>query len=103
MTPKHNTQSVDIPANAELAIYAESSENDGGNMYSCGRAVRFQSVEGGHYVLHFTPHGSVHRAICEMSLLETKDGKDIPVASAHVAVMERAGFWKGGGLKFCVP
>ena len=101
LTPKAVTQSVSIPAGIELAIYAESTENVGGNMLSCGQAVRFTSEPGATYRLHFTPHGSTHRQACDLHLFRDQDGKEVPVADAFFAVREPMHLLTGGNLNLC--
>jgi len=106
LTPREYVQSVTIPADADLAFYVDSFENYVGSTYTCGRAVRFRSESAGQYVLHFKPHDQMHGTVCEMSLLQSRDGKDVPVNSARYAIREKKGFWKdfwlGKDLSFCV-
>jgi hypothetical protein len=101
LTPKSVTQSVSIPAGIELAIYAESTENVGGNIFSCGRAVRFTSETGAIYRLHFTPQGSTIRQVCDLQLFRDQDGKEVPVANAFYAVREPVHLLSGGNLNLC--
>ena len=101
LTPKIRTQSMPVPAGVELAIYAESAENVLGGMYRCGRAVRFKSELGATYVLKFSPHGLMHRKVCQMEILAVQSGTQTPVASAHYTVMHWHGYLKGGDLNLC--
>jgi hypothetical protein len=101
LTPKQNTQSVTIPGDMDLAILADSTESSGGNSVSCGRALRFRSESGGQYVLRFTPHRPWHAVDCKMTLVESRDGQEVSVPSAHDAMLEDKGFWKGSELNIC--
>ena len=65
---------------------------------SCGRALRFHSESSGRYLLRFTPHRPWHRIDCNMTLVESRDGQDVLVPSAHDAVLDDKGIWKGSEL-----
>jgi len=36
-----------------------------------------------------------------MTLVESRDGQDVPVPSAHDAVLDDKGIWKGSELNIC--
>ena len=101
LTPKINSQTVAIPADTQLVIYGESLEMTGGNSFSCGRAVRFTSEPGKTYVLKFKPHKSWGVGLCEMELVTSTDAGESPVSSAHYAIVEYKGFFKGDQLELC--
>jgi len=102
LTPKSTAQSVQVPAGMELAIYGESNENLGGNLYRCGQAVRFVSEPGATYRLHFRPHGSIHGEACDLQLTRVRAGVTEPVPGAFLAIKEPIqGLLKGGNLNLC--
>jgi hypothetical protein len=101
LTPKQNTQSVTIPGDSQLAIFADSKEQGGGNTVTCARALRFHSEAGKQYLLRFTTPRPWHVVDCNMTLVESVDGREVPVPSAHDALLEDKGFWKGSDFNIC--
>jgi len=106
LSPSENRQSVTIPAGVELAIEGASVEYAGGNSWACRRALRFMSEADSSYVLRFTPHPSFQfkpywELSCGMVLRELHQGAEVPVATAHHAILVNKGFWEGRRLDLC--
>lgn len=103
LVPKKNSQSETVPGDTDLAVFAEFTNASGGNSVSCERALRFHSEPGKTYHVRYIPPKQQlwHAVACDMAIVETRDGADIPVPSAHDALMENKGFWKGSDLNIC--
>lgn len=103
LVPKKNSQSETVPGNTELAVFAEFTNASGGNSVSCERALRFHSEPGKTYHVRYIPPKQQlwHAVACDMAIVETRDGAELPVPSAHDALMENKGFWNGSDLNIC--
>jgi len=92
---------VQLPGDADLAVFAESTEQGGGNSVMCTAALRFHSEAGKHYRILFQSPQHWHLVACRIGIVEMDGDKELPVASAHVARATPAGFIKGGDLNVC--
>ena len=101
LAPKKSTESVTVPGDADLAVFAEYTNASGGNSISCGRALRFHSEPGKMYHVRYTPPRPWHTVSCDMTIVESQDGNELPVPSAHDALLQNNGFWKGSELNIC--
>jgi len=101
LTPKQNRQTAAIPGDADLAIFAESTEQGGGNSVSCTAALRFHSEAGKRYVVRYAPPRAWHKVSCSVEVVELRDGQESPVPSAHGALTNPVGLLKGGDLNIC--
>src|SRR5258708_7931339 len=101
LTVKEHEQAVQLPRDADLAVFAESTEQGGGNSVMCTAALRFHSESGKHYRLRFQSPQHWHLVACQVGIVEVDGDKELPVASAHVARATPAGFIKGGDLNVC--
>ena len=101
LTVKQHEQSAQLPGNAELTVFAESTEQGGGNSVMCTAALRFHSEPDKHYRLRFQTPQHWHRATCSIALVEIDGDKEVPVTSAHEAHATPAGFIRGGDLNVC--
>jgi len=84
-------------------VFVEFTNASGGNSVSCERALRFHSEPGKTYHVRYTPPKQqlFHAVACDMAIVETRDGAELPVPSAHDALLENKGFWKGSDLNIC--
>lgn len=64
LTVKAHEQLVQVPGDANLAVFAESTEQGGGNSVMCTAALRFHSEAGKHYRLRFQSPQHWHRVNC---------------------------------------
>lgn len=101
LVPKKSTESVTVPGDTDLAVFAEYTNASGGNSISCGRALRFHSEPGKTYHVRYTPPRPWHLVSCDMTIVESQDGNELPVPSAHDALLKNKGFWKGSELDIC--
>ena len=103
LVPKRNSQSQTVPGDTDLAAFVEFTNASGGNSVSCERALRFHSDPGKTYRVRYTPPKQQlwHAVPCDMAIVETHDGAELPVPSAHDAMLENKGFWKGSDLNIC--
>lgn len=103
LAPKRNSQSDSVPGDTDLAVFAEFTNASGGNSVSCERALRFHSEAGRTYHVRYTPpkQQMFHAVACDMTIVEIRDGAELPVPSAHDALLENKGFWKGSDLNIC--
>jgi hypothetical protein len=101
LTPKKSIESVVVPSDADLAVFAEYTNASGGNSVSCGRALRFHSEPGKTYHVRYTPPRPWHRVSCDMTIVKSQDGNELSVTSAHDALLQNNGFWKGSELNIC--
>jgi hypothetical protein len=101
LAPKKSTESVTVPGDTDLAVFAEYTNAGGGNSISCGRALRFHSEPGKTYHVHYIPPRPWHLVSCDMTIVESQDGNELPVPSAHDALLVDKGFWKGSELNVC--
>jgi hypothetical protein len=104
LSPKKNSESEVVPGNADLAVFVEFTNASGGNSFSCERGLRFHSDAGKTYHLRYVPPQQhfMHKVPCDMSIVEEHDGNELPVRSAHDAILDDKGFWKGSELSLCV-
>jgi len=105
LVPKKNSLSESVPGDTDLAVFVEFTNASGGNSVSCERALRFHSEPGKTYHVRYTPPKQqlFHAVACDMAIVETRDGAELPVPSAHDALLENKGFWKGSDLNICAP
>jgi len=101
LAPKKSSASVQVPGDTDLAVFATYTNASGGNSISCGRALRFHSEAGKTYHVHYIPPRPWHLVSCGMTIVESQDGKELPVPSAHDALLKNNGFWKGSELDIC--
>lgn len=101
LAPKKSAESVTVPGDADLAVFAEYTNASGGNSVSCGRALRFHSEPSKTYHVRYTPPRPWHIVSCDMTIVESQDGNELPVPSAHDALLQNNGFWKGSELNIC--
>lgn len=103
LSPKKNSEAEVVPGNADLAVFAEFTNASGGNSFSCERGLRFHSEAGKTYHLRYVPPQQhfMHPVPCDMSIVETRDGNELPVPSAHHAILDNKGFWKGSDWSLC--
>jgi len=101
LVPTKSSQSEAVPGDTELAVFAEYTNASGGNSVSCERALRFHSEPGKTYHVRYTPPRPWHRVSCDMTIIETRDGNELPVPTARDALLENKGFWKGSDLNIC--
>ena len=101
LVPKKSTESVTVPGDTNLAVFAEYTNASGGNSISCGRALRFHSESGKTYHVRYIPPRPWHRVSCDMTIVESQDGNELNVTSAHDALLQDKGFWKGSELNIC--
>ena len=101
LMPKKSAETVTVPADTELAVFVEYTNASGGNSISCERALRFHSEPGKTYRVSYTRPHPWDRVSCDMTIVETRDGNELPVPSAHAALLEDKGFWKGSDLNIC--
>jgi len=101
LTVKEHEQSVQLPGDADLAVFAESTEQSGGNTAMCTAALRFHSEAGKHYRILFQSPQHWHLMTCRVGIVEMDGDQELPVPSAHVARATPAGFIKGGDLNVC--
>jgi hypothetical protein len=101
LTVKAHEQSVQLPGDADLAVFAESTEQGGGNSVWCTSALRFHSEAGKHYRVRFQTPQHWHMPKCRIGIVEIDGDKELPVASAHEARATPAGLIKGGDLNVC--
>ena len=99
LSPKASTATVTIPGDMDIAIFVEYTNASGGNSISCERALRFHSAAGAAYRVDYTPpHPRLwHQWSCDMKITENRDGGEVPVPSAHDALLGNRGFgnWRG--------
>ncbi len=101
LVPKQNSASVTVPANLNLAVFLTYVNTSGGNSFSCGTALRFRGEPGKTYHVRYTSPQGLHRRHCDMEIYEFQDGNELPVASAHKALLVDNGLWKGSELDIC--
>lgn len=97
LTPKRASQTVPIPGDTDLAIVAETTEQGGGNTLRCALAMRFHSESGVQYRLRIDPDPRS----CRISFSELRDGRELPVHSAHLARLTPTKLLSGGELNVC--
>ena len=97
LSPKTNSTTVTVPVDKDIAVFAEYTNASGGNSISCERALRFHSEPAKSYHVHYVLPRPWHIVSCGMTIVETRDGTDVPVPSAHDALLGNRGFgnWRG--------
>jgi hypothetical protein len=93
--------SVTVPGDTDLAVFAEYTDALGASSTSCGRALRFHSEPGKAYRIRYTLLRLLHIEFCDLRIVEFQDDTELPVTSAHDALLQYNGFWKGDEFKIC--
>lgn len=101
LVPKKSTKSVTVPGDTNLAVFAEYTDASPGSSISCGRALRFHSEPGKTYRIRYTLPRLWHNVLCDLKIVEFQDGNELPVTSAHDALLQYNGFWKGEEFNVC--